>query len=45
MPDTVILAVAIRGVGVGEIWISQDSYDGMAVLLMLERLTTNVTTH
>ncbi len=45
MPDTVILAVAVRGVGVGEIWISQDSYDGLAVLLMLERLTTNVTTH
>ena len=45
MPDTVILAVAVRGVGVGEIWISQDSYDGMAVLLMLERVSAGVTTH
>ena len=45
LPDTVILAVAIRGLAVGEILIPKDRYDGLAVLVMLERLATGVTTH
>ena len=37
IPDTVIVTVASRGVGVGWILVPKDRFDGLAVLAMLER--------
>jgi len=35
-PDAAVVAVAVRGVGIGEILVPRGKYDGLAVLAMLE---------
>jgi len=44
-PDVAVVAVAVRGVGVGEILVPKDRFDGLAVLAMLERYAGNPAIH
>jgi hypothetical protein len=44
-PDAAIVVVAVRGVGVGEILVPRDKYDGISLLAMIERMSSNSTLH
>jgi hypothetical protein len=44
-PDGVVATIGIRGQATGEVLISRDRYDGVALLALLERVSNASTLH